>query len=497
MWQRSRLALSFANLVYLRAWADLIPYRSNELFHRKALPGFSLYFGLLGDVLALSLLIFGLLCLAPRLPGWVRRAFPAAALLLMAFAANFLRSHTPDFIPRAAMAGAMGIAVLAGMALSFRYYSKSVQAIKIVVLAATPCVAITFLAPLYYLNAPSPLAPNPPLAARLPGTPPVRVVWVVFDDWDERLTFDDPTVTPEIPALRKLALESFNASHALAVLAGSPVRDMATADAIPSLLYGKRTVRSATTDVETKYVLFAGDPDVTELGTGDNIFARMRSKGWNSGLVGWYLPYCRIFAKQVSDCYWEERYNQASSAGDTPVEAAIDETRMLFETELFSPFGWSLVARRHYEEFDRLMAKATSYAADPALGLTFVHLNVPHEPFAYNPEIGRFNRSGKHDELYIDELKWVDKAVAGIVSAVDRSGLGGKTAIILSSDHPYRAAQTVDPHVPYIVRLPGEREGRYSVNEFTALRSADLVTALTSGDLRSAEEVEKFLLHER
>jgi hypothetical protein len=31
--------LSFANLVYLRAWADLIPVRAGGLFFGKTLPG--------------------------------------------------------------------------------------------------------------------------------------------------------------------------------------------------------------------------------------------------------------------------------------------------------------------------------------------------------------------------------------------------------------------------------------------------------------------------
>jgi hypothetical protein len=62
------LALSFANLVYLRAWTDLIPVRSGDLFLRKALPGISLYFAVAGDVLALSGLTLLLIYLAPRFP---------------------------------------------------------------------------------------------------------------------------------------------------------------------------------------------------------------------------------------------------------------------------------------------------------------------------------------------------------------------------------------------------------------------------------------------
>ena len=51
MWRNFWLSLSFANLVYLRAWTDFIPVRSSDLFIRKALPGISLYFAVTGDVL--------------------------------------------------------------------------------------------------------------------------------------------------------------------------------------------------------------------------------------------------------------------------------------------------------------------------------------------------------------------------------------------------------------------------------------------------------------
>ena len=134
--------------------------------------------------------------------------------------------------------------------------------------------------------------------------------------------------------------------------------------------------------------------------------ARVRSEGWNLAIAGWYLPYCRVFAAQATDCYWDERYDQASSASPRPLEAAVDETRMLFETEMYSPFGRSLVDARHFAEYQALLAAARRYAADPSIGVAFIHFNIPHAPYFYNPEIGRFGRRGYPDDLYADALSW-------------------------------------------------------------------------------------------
>jgi hypothetical protein len=456
MWRNYRLSLSFANLIYLRAWADLIPLGSSDLYHRKILPGFNLYFALVGDVLALSLLVFLVICLAPSL----------TLLFLIA-------------------------AVLA-----FRFSSVAIRLMKGAALAATPCLAVTFVVPLFYLSRPSPLPPDPPLAHRLAGSPPVRVLWIVFDDWDYRLTFPDRAPGAVFPTLDDLAGRSFAASQALAAEAGIPVYDMATDNAIPSLLYGKHLIASGVEGPAIRRLLFArSQPEV--LGLGDSVFARMASEGWNSAVAGWYLPYCRVFASQLTDCYWEERYDQASSARSALFDAAVDETRMLFETDMYSPFGWALVDVRHFGEYEALLAAGRRYAADPSIGLAFIHFNVPHAPFFYNPAIGRFGRPGHPDDLYAHALRWVDSSVRDILASVKSAGLDSRTAIILSSDHPARLIAQLDPHVPFIVHLPGEQAEAFSTQEFSALRTADLVLAIARGEVQSPADIQKVLIRGR
>jgi hypothetical protein len=493
MWRNYRLALSFANLIYLRAWADLIPFRSSDLYVRKTIPGFSLYFALVGDVLAVSLLIFLLICFAPRMPAWLRRVLPVAAIAMMALSTSFLRAQLLHLAPAKVLALPLALLFAVAAVLAFRFSSMAVRLLKGVALAATPCIAVTFLAPLYYLSGPSPLPPDPPLAKRLAGSPPVRILWIVFDDWDQQLTFPNRAPGTNLPQLDVLVNRSFTASRALAAEAGKPVVDMATAAAIPSLLYGKLVIASAHEGPATTRILFADSDQTIVFGDGDNIFGRVRAQGWNSAVAGWYIPYCRVFAAQLTDCWWDERYDQASSAGSAPLQAAVDETRMLFETEMYSPFGRSLVDTRHFEEYEALLAAARRYAADPSIGLAFIHFNIPHAPYFYNPQLGRFGRRDHPDDLYMDALRWVDRTVGDVLSSLSQAGLDSKTAVILSSDHPARLITRLDPHVPFIVHLPGEEAGMFSAQEFSALRTADLVLAIARGEVQSPAAIEKFL----
>ncbi len=266
MWRNYQLSLSFANLVYLRAWADLI-VPSNGMFLRKAIPGFHLYFALVGDVFALSLLIFAVLCLAPRMPGWLRRLLPFAALAMAALATSFLIPHLLHFVTIRVLTISLTILFVLAAVLFGRFSSLAVRVIKAVVLAATPCLAITLIAPLFYLSRPSPLPPDPPLAARLPGAPPVRVMWIIFDEWDQRISFTERTPGIMLPTLDSLSSRSFAATRALTVQAGTgiPVKMMGTAQSIPSLLYGKIAYGFAH---GTDRIAYA-DGALTEFGSGN------------------------------------------------------------------------------------------------------------------------------------------------------------------------------------------------------------------------------------
>ena len=125
------LALSFANLAYLRAWADLLPLSPDFLFHRKRLPGMELYCAIATDVLVLSLLTFLLLRLAPKMPAWLQRILLVAAaamvgLALRAVAPAAVR-HSPLFSSSVAV---VLLILVAAFVLGLGRYARTLSAIR-------------------------------------------------------------------------------------------------------------------------------------------------------------------------------------------------------------------------------------------------------------------------------------------------------------------------------------------------------------------------------
>jgi hypothetical protein len=491
IWRDYLLSLSFANLVYIRAWSDLLPISPEDLIYRKTLPDISLYFAIAGDVVVLSFLAFLLIRLAPKLPGWLQKMLLIGAVAMVALA---LHAVSPRGFLHSGLFGlpALGLACIAVAVLAFAFPARTFRAARGVALAAVPCLAITFVEPWFSLPFQTPLPPNPPLAPRLAGSPPVRVLWIIFDEWDERLSFRDRAIGVHLPVIDRLAAHSFTATHAFGALAGIvPVSQMATTDALPFLLYGRRVVDSGIEGAGIRRIFFANGTS-TVFGGGDSIFARVRAQGWNSAVAGWYLPYCRDFGSQLTDCYWDIRYELRSSARPAVPEGAVNETRMLFETTMFSAFGPSLVLTRHTAEYHALLAAARRYAADPSIGLGFIHFNIPHAPYFYDPKIGRLGHYGYSLDLYNSSLEWVDRSVGEILSSISSAGLDSTTAIILSSDHPERNF-TSDPYVPFIVHLPGAETGWVSVEPFSTLETPNLVLAIARGEVKSPLDVERFV----
>jgi hypothetical protein len=483
-WSSYAVALSVANLIYLRAWADLTPRGPDILFYRKSVPGFHVYFALVADVLLLSLLLYTAMRNAARMPGWLRRLMPAGAMALLFLGAAFLRTQLSHYLPLRVVAALAGIVFLAAALWMLRFPSAAARTVRSFALAALPCVAVTFFAPLYYLSRPSPLPSDPPLARTLPGRPAMRILWVVFDDWDQRLTFRNLDNAAPVPALFHLEGSSFAASRALAAQAGVPVPDMATTAAIPSLLYGLKVKAEKIENPWTQHLLFENETQAV-LGGSESIFARFRKLGWNAAVAGWYLPYCRVFAAQLTGCYWDVRYDAATSGGPGFFEAAANATRMLFETSGHSLFGQPLVLERHLAEYQTLIAAGKREAADPSLGLAYVHFNVPHPPL--------FDGNGGPGDPYLRELAWVDGAVRELLEALRQSGLESKTALILTSDHPARLVPRTDPHVPLMVHFPGEERPMVLDEEITVLRTGSLALAIARGDVRGPEDAARFL----
>jgi hypothetical protein len=477
---RAGLALSFANLVFLRVWFDLLAERSTYAKHGV---GLKEYGAAIFNVLVLAAVAWCAMRFASRLPVWLRTLLTLVGVFLCVNAARavaasylpLLRSGAFRFLSPTAVVLAAGCAALAGGFVLFRYSGAATFAMKGVLFACLPIVPIEFVTAATRVATGPAIRQDFPLTARL--TPPrrdVRVVWVIFDEWDYRLSFVSRPKGVALPALDELAARSFMGTNVLGPQGRIPVESMATQAAIPALLAGKaRTADSFESP---------------------NLFTQAHTEGWNVAIGGWYIPYCRVFAHEAYRCYWDQMYRQSTEEAASFAGTVKIQSRSLFETSMFSLFGQSLTSELHAKEYRSILDFALAAEADPDAGLVFLHFNIPHAPYFYDAKSGRFDAPGRGMvAAYGDALVLLDRTVEKLEQRLDSN-----TVLILSADHPLRNAGQIDgvtdPRVPFLIHFPGQVQPWRESAEFSSIETAPLILEILNRGVRTPAEAAQMLL---
>jgi len=314
-------SLSLANLCFIRVWGETLAYRKNERYLMKRVPGAMDDLATVAAVLLLASVIMGVVWICrrylslkafrvTRFASFALMVIPLNALRTMLSAYNpYLKSPMLLLINRYSFS--LVILPLSIVAVWF-LWTRQRLVVKVAVMALIslfPFCIFTFGQALWaaaqFHGQPIhdlPSAPRLPAARTAP-----RVVWAIFDEWDYRLTFRDRPATLKMPAVDRLVSESLSARFAY-----SPA--MYTGASLPSLLTGRRLkmADSAPSRYSATEVEGLDRISWTEL---PNIFSVARAAGFNTSVVGWYLPYCRMFNTVVTDCNWWPMPNQATSMG--------------------------------------------------------------------------------------------------------------------------------------------------------------------------------------
>ncbi|HEY1341708.1 MAG TPA: sulfatase-like hydrolase/transferase, partial [Bryobacteraceae bacterium] len=323
-----------------------------------------------------------------------------------------------------------------------------------------------------------------PLAARLPQprrTP--RLVWVIFDEWDARLTFRD-----RIPSLQMPALDRFEAISLHAGNAYPPSSQ--TGMSLPALTTGL-LVRDAKPQGPDDLLLLRPEPNPSlHWHAVLTIFSEARAAGYNVAVAGFYHPYCRMFNGSLSECSWWPTALQYNSNGATFAEVVPHQIRSIFETDSRSLFGQALGVREHGHIQQQGMAAAQRLVRDPDLGVVFIHLPVPHPPFAYDRKTGRFDSPSPYNG-YWDNLALLDRVVGQLRSAMEAANLWDSTNVLLSADHWNRASVLldgkIDHRIPFLLKLAHQNQGVAFDQPFNTVLSHDFVTAILHGEVTTTQ----------
>ena len=508
MVRRFLIAVSLTNLMFLRIWRELL--NGKLAYYAKVTPN-----GLMGGLM-LNILLLGLLFwMAAEFARRRGNAFLRAAVRWIFFVLVLLTaSFNKLAIILESKLGAAGLVLFALLALALlavftRWRDRIAHGVAVLLLIASPFVLVTFAQGawvLYQVSVRMNFA-DLPAATALPPHPGARVVWMIFDEMDQRQTFAQRDPSVQMPEFDRLRSESLYAENAY-----PPAR--ATELSLPALLSGK-LVSKATPLGSDELIVYFGDPQSGEDKTPHRwsreptIFSDVRAQGINLGLTGWFHPYCRIagIAASLTECHWQDG---GILLGEIRRDASISVS-MLDELMDIPTVTWELRhvpgfisagereradELRHYQD---LAPIAIQNAADPTLGLVVLHIPVPHPHGIYDRKTGQFSTDESHG--YLDNLALADRTLGEVRAAMEKSGVWKDSIVIASADHWWRsdfwsthfgwapdddrALARVDHRIPFLVRFPEAKPRNYAP-QFNTVLTHDLVLAIFRGEVADA-----------
>ena len=541
------IALSFSNLWFFNVWQLFLISNSNY-YYWKARPAPILLATVL-DVLLLTLVLWLAITLARRSqkPFILRVAKVAFVvmffLLLILLALAMLNSPLTTIVetlikrPQLLFAslrietlylwlGLLGLLacwILVTILINKLVFRRR-QLIKLVVgliLIVSPFVLITFGQAAWqwatYRSGEQLRETSAPAFPRTPSSGR-RILWVIFDELDFRLSFENRPPTVELPEFDRLRSESIFAGNAY-----PPGGD--TALSLPALINGRLVARSNATAPNELMLTFADNNQTVPWSTQPNVFSSATEMGFNTALAGWYHPYCRIIGSSLTRCSWEAWV----FLGDKEIldvltypDVGLIKSMLYLGVSAFLPnvravFLQSENAKmwRKYcvSSYINIHQKAVPMATDPDLGLIMIHYPIPHPPGIYDRWKHDFSFNSRSG--YLDNLALSDRVLGELRREMEKAGLWETTTVLVSSDHRLRADRVwrdhpiwkpvftvedpavtnsiADERVPFILKLQGENRGLVYTPAFNTVLSHDLLLALLSGKISKQKDVVSWL----
>lgn len=324
-----------------------------------------------------------------------------------------------------------------------------------------------------------------------------RIIWILLDELSYDQAFEHRQPGLKLPNFDALRAESTSFSDVQpagyytdyivpALLRGRPVTS------IDSSLDGALSVRESR---NARWERF--DPQST-------VFADAERMGWSTGIVGWFNPYCRLFAAVVDSCLWvpESRlFPGHMNSANTAWQNALTP----LGTKFHQNAGDSLTAE-HRAAYPVLLNRALDLVNDAGIRFVFLHFPVPHPPGIYNRAAEQMRNGGS----YLDNLALADETLRVLRSAIDRSPMAHHTILIVSSDHSMRVLKwrggaywtaedeavfhgRFDPRPVLMVHFPDEQAESAVRSPFAEIRIHDLIEELLKGKMDGADGLDAWL----
>ncbi len=331
------------------------------------------------------------------------------------------------------------------------------------------------------------LVGSPPSAVKSPAVavardaPIGRVVWIIFDEFDQRLGFEE-----RLPGLDLPSLDAFRNSAMVATAAHSP--GFETKVAIPGMLSGVKFFQATPLSSVDLAVWTEGAKQPSRWMDYPNVFERAAVENFRTRITGYYLPYCRLFAEWVHHCRTWLAKTVHRREDLSYLESAWTQIRTLLPI---------YPAWRTIDIYDESLADAVEAVRDPNFDLLYLHIAFPHFPFVYDRESEKLTVFNYKATGYFDNLALADVFFGNLRDAMMEARLWESSAVLVTSDHPWKRSVTYDgvrsERVPFMLKLPGQSEPISIERKFNTVIIGDLVLELLSKELREPRHVIDFI----
>jgi hypothetical protein len=262
-----------------------------------------------------------------------------------------------------------------------------------------------------------------------------RLVWIVFDELSYDQVYEDRADGLALPNFDALRNESTVYTDVQAV--GDQ-----TVKILPSLLSGQVIDGFKFTFDNRLLVHDRGTHGYTQLTGTETVFGDAQKSGWRTAAVGWYNPYCTIYAGTIDDCYW---MNLDRMDGPMAQDASFWSNVRSPLKQAGEQIVWPARAdedictygvRQRTKTYVDLEEHAAQVLKGDQADFVFLHLPVPHSPPIWNRASGGYAQ--KCGGSYLDNLALADRELGSIVATLKSSPRWKDTTLIVEGDHSWR-----------------------------------------------------------
>lgn len=487
--------LSLANLCFLKAWTSVLYIDPENIGYFLSGSPIPVYLATIADIMLLALLFYTLRAIetksSSKIISRIRLALTifAIGLTIVGFRSAL---NLSGLLPHVSIIPAM-LLFLTVSILMVKYHHPASRCLRLTSLVFLPLFFIIIVQAA--IKAASWEPPPTRTASIEPGfktmphdnsTSP-HIIWIIFDEMDERIAFVDRPPTLRLPELDRFRLESLSADHALPP-SGLSLLSM------PSLISGFFFEKARPASANDLFLKIAGQEDEVRWGSLPSIFSKLGEKGYTSQVAGYYHPYDRVFMGDLINAH------------SYPRDIFEDTRNRKMISNMLNVFGALFLAKKirpqtvlYYRSmYNKLHDQAKSDIIKPVT-LTLLHYPIPHQPYLYDRVSEAFSGSFRpqtHDR-YLDNLALVDRTLGELRKKLESVGMWETSTIIISADHWWRFANhydgKTDYRVPFMVKLAGQNIKITYSRPFNTILTGDMILSIVAGDISTHHDLSAWL----